>query len=51
MPAIAHKRFEESKHALGGRVVKIAGGFIGQQHGRFVGECSGNCDALLFATG
>ena len=47
---VAYKFVKEPKYALGGYVIEVARGFIGQQHGRFMGECSRDRDALLLAT-
>ena len=37
--------------ALAGMAVEVAGGFIGEQHGRFGNKGTGNRHALLLATG
>ena len=44
-----HQCHQHAKHRFGGLRIKVAGGFIGKQHIRHIGQRTGNRHALLFA--
>ena len=49
LPSLAHQREEFGEHAVGGRLVEIAGRLVGEHQQRAVGERAGDRDALLLA--
>ena len=42
---------QQSKDLFSRSGIQIAGGFVGEEHRRFAGECSRESDPLLFAAG
>jgi len=48
-PLPAHQPQELIEHAIGGCLIEIAGGLIGQHQSRSVGERARHGDALLLA--
>jgi len=50
-PARFDQLGERAEHMVGRLRIEIAGRLVGQQHPRAVGDCAGDCDALLLATG